>query len=487
MKKFVVLMFVFSAFLVVSCGGSSSNGGGGIAGGPRCGDGKINGSEVCDGDVSCGQAGHFYPEGTAKCNSDCSAYDTSMCVARPTGDKCGNGQIDSGESCEQGDTKSCKELSNTFASGEAACRRDCLGWDPTNCVNGGRDTCAQILGCVKNCGGDSTCEKNCKESGSEDGKQGFSALESCASACGGVADDACLSEKCYNEYYSCNPKEKCGNGVIDEGEICENKETKPCEELDPDKWQPINEAVCNSECTGWNDYSCIDKNSLTCMQLYDCLKDCTDSECEQACTLKTSMPAKERYDTMKECLTINECTVDEECMSGVCKFQTDACKTYLTCGNKVVDKDMGEVCEKNDFKDCGEFKDDNGAAIYEAGTGSAFCGPNCTEYNFNNCFKFCSCAEVQTCIETECGGYPTSNAENTDEKKKCMNECEDWGSQVGRKQATEYRNSIETCQEVDQQGNPTGTSGWDSDTCKQNGPSNYGVSCESGDDSRCPY
>lgn len=483
MKRILCLVFVSAAFFAVSCGGGSSNGTSSVV--PVCGNGKIEAEigEVCDGDVSCGEAGHFYPEGTAKCKSDCSAYDTSSCIARPAGDKCGNGQIDSGESCEQGDTKSCKEISNTFASGEAGCRRDCLGWELTNCKNGGTDTCAQILSCVQGCSGDATCESNCKNAGSEDGKQGYSALESCAAACGGVADKECLAKNCYEAYYNCNPNMKCGNGVIDDGEICENKETKPCEELDPEKWQPINEAVCNSECKGWDTYSCIDINSLTCMQLYDCTKECTDSECEQACFAKTSSPAKAKYDTMKQCLADNTCAVDEECMSGVCKFQTDACKTYLTCGNKVVDKDMGEVCDKGEaaMKDCGEFKDENGVAIYEAETGSAFCGPNCTEYDFTMCYKFCSCAEVQTCIETECGGYPASNAENTDEKKKCMDECENWGSQVGSKQASAYRELVESCSEQN------GPSAWDSDGCKKDFPAQYDWTCDSGDDSRCPY
>ena len=485
MKKFVALMFVFIAFMLVSCGGgSSSNGEGGFAGGPRCGNGKIEGNEVCDGDVSCGEAGHFYPEGTAKCKSDCSAYDTGNCIARQAGDKCGNGKIDSGESCEVGDTKSCKEISSTFAGGDAACRNDCFGWELSTCVNGGTKTCAQILTCVKECAGDAACENTCKTSGTEDGKAGFSQLEGCAAACGGVTDEECLINSCYNAYYSCNPGMKCGNGKIDDGEICEKKETKPCQELDTDdqKWQPINEAVCNSECKGWDTYSCVDINSLTCYQVYECIKECTDSECEQACLGKTWPAAKAKYDAMKECFITNECAVEEECMTGVCKFQTDSCKTHLTCGNSHVDKDMGEICEKNDFVDCGTIKDDKGEAMYEAGTGSAFCGSTCTEYNTMLCFRFCSCTEVQTCIEQECGGYPKSNAENTDEKKKCMDECEDWGNQVGKKQASAYRELVENCSE--QNG---GATAWDSDGCKNDMPAQYDWQCDSGNDPKCPY
>ena len=487
MKKFIVLMFVFAAFFVVSCGGGdkSSSDKEGKADPDKCGNGVLDEGEVCDGDVECWQAGHFFPEGTAKCNSDCSAYDTKMCAERPADDLCGNGQIDSGESCEQGDTKLCSELDSKFTEGTAFCSRNCWGWDPMNCSSGGvKKTCSQIVDCVKDCKGNATCEDECKNSGTSEGASAYSALESCASVCGGVTNEDCLKEKCSEAYFNCNPTQKCGNGTIDDGEICEKHDTKPCEELDPEKWQPINEAVCDSSCQGWNDFSCIDINSLTCMQLYECIKVCTDSECEQECLSKTSGPAKAKYDVMMQCFTDNTCAVDEECMTSVCKFQTDACKTYLTCGNKVVDKDMGEVCDKGEtvMKDCGEFKDDKGDAIYEPGTGSAFCGPNCTEYDFSLCHKFCSCAEIQTCIETECGGYPNSNAENTDEKKKCMETCEEWGSETGEKEASSYRYIIENCEETS-----NGKTAWDSDACKDKMPAEQNWTCSSGNDSRCPY
>ena len=56
MKKILVLMLVFTVFTVVSCGdgGSSSSGGGSSeADTPKCGNGKIDDGEVCDGNVPC--------------------------------------------------------------------------------------------------------------------------------------------------------------------------------------------------------------------------------------------------------------------------------------------------------------------------------------------------------------------------------------------------------------------------------------------------
>ena len=484
-------MLVFTVFTVVSCGdgGSSSSGGGSSeADTPKCGNGKIDDGEVCDGNVPCWQAGHFYPELEAVCNADCSAYDTSRCIPRDPNDNCGNFQLDSGESCEQGNTTPCAELpGSNFTQGDAQCRRDCRGWNIENCSTGGSKPCSLILDCVKKCGGDSACESNCKSEGTEQGAALYAELEKCASACGGVSDEACLTTNCYDTYYTCNPRQKCGNGVIDEGEICENKETKPCQELDTaeKQFQPINEAVCNSECNGWDTYSCVDINALTCYQVYECVQKCSDSECEADCISKTWPAAKAKYDTMEECFAQNECAVDEECMSGVCKFQADACKTHLTCGNGVIDN--YEICEKGEHVDCGDIKDANGAAMYEANTGSAYCNKNCTEYGVTMCHKFCSCSEIKTCIEQECGGYPKSNAENTDEKKACMETCESWGSKIGEEEASGYRMIIESCCETDNQGNSTGVCGWDSSTCIQQGPSQANATCGTGDDSRCPY
>ena len=487
MKKFLTIsVFAFCLISFVSCGSSGSGEGESSGGFPRCGNGRIEGSEKCDGDVTCGEAGHFYPEGKATCNSDCSGYDTSKCTPRDPSDMCGNGQLDSGETCEQGETKACTELPGGYTEGDAACRRDCRGWDPMNCSKGGKTkTCAQILDCVKTCA-DESCKENCKNSGTEQGVELFAALESCSAACGGVSDSDCLTQNCYDAYYACNPRLKCGNKVLDEGEVCESKETKPCQELNTDdvQYQPINDAVCNSECSGWDTYSCVDINALTCYQVYECVKGCSDSSCKEECFAKTWPAAKNIYDTMNECLLKNECVVDEECMNGVCKFQADACKTHLTCGNGVIDN--YEICEKSDFVDCGEIKDENGEAMYEAETGSAYCNKNCTEFGVTMCHKFCSCSEIKTCIEQECGGYPKSNAENTDEKIKCMETCESWGSEIGFCEANGYRTLIESCCEQDQQGNTTAC-GWDSSTCIQQAPSQANATCGTGDNPKCPY
>ncbi|HQN73885.1 MAG TPA: hypothetical protein PLB16_10760, partial [bacterium] len=411
MKKIVyVLILVFSVLFVLSCSSGkddndSNNDSDSTGEGPRCGNGVIDEGEICDGDIPCWQAGHFYPEFEAKCNADCTAYDTKKCQKRPDDDLCGNFVKDDKETCEQGETKLCTELPGSYVTGDAACNRWCTGWDPTNCSTGGNKTCAQIFTCVDACA-DDACIEGCRGQGSEQGLELFNALYECWTGnCASGADrEECMKQNCNDEYYSCYPGEKCGNGVIDEGEKCESLETKPCQEFGED-WQPINEAICNSTCTDWDMYACIDKDALTCYQVYECVEKCDNSECEEECIAKTWPAAKAKYDTMLECLD-KECSdapVMEVCMNEFCKFQTDACKTHLTCGNSNID--MYENCEKGESVDCGTIEDEQGEAMYEAGTANAFCNTNCTEYITLMCFKFCSCSEIKTCVEQECGGY----------------------------------------------------------------------------------
>ncbi|MGI6395311.1 MAG: hypothetical protein ACOX2F_11400 [bacterium] len=478
MKKlsFIVTLIAVAFLAFYSCSSkdeddsSGGKGGDNSGGAPKCGNGIIEEGEVCDGNASCWQAGHFYPEFEATCNDDCKSWkDTSKCIKRDPYDLCGNFVKDDNEVCEQGETKPCSELKETFVSGDATCNRYCTGWDILDCSSGGTKTCAQLFDCVDKCA-DETCKETCVAEGSEQGTNLFNALYDCwTSNCASGADKkSCMTEYCEQEYYSCYPSEKCGNGVIDEGEVCEKGNTVPCEEMG-DNWQPLNDAVCNSTCSGWDMYSCVDINALTCYQVYECVKTCEDSECEKECIGKTWPAAKSVYDTMTECLSANCPTVTEECMNEHCKFQTDACKTHLTCGNGKID--MYEICEKGDSVDCGAIKDENNESIYEAGTGSAYCNKNCTEHITLMCYRFCGCVEVKNCVETECGGY--SNNMDLD----CVEQCESWGSKEGEADARGWRTLIQSC-------SSDGKSGFDSDTCI-NKAKEY--PCTASNHAKCPY
>lgn len=115
-----------------------------------CGDNVIEGSEFCDGTAlnsqTCVTLG--YASGTLACESDCSAYDTSACVTDP----CGNGNIDGIEVCDTSgpnlNGQTC--VSQGFASGTLACTAGCASFNTAGCVsvscgdgsiNQGSETC----------------------------------------------------------------------------------------------------------------------------------------------------------------------------------------------------------------------------------------------------------------------------------------------------------------------------------------------------------
>lgn len=94
-----------------------------------CGDGVAVGKEPCDGpdtaDATCVTEG--YDSGTLVCTKDCAGFDTSGCGA------CGNNQVDGGEPCDgvwlQGQT--C--VTQGYDSGTIACMADCSGYDVLGC------------------------------------------------------------------------------------------------------------------------------------------------------------------------------------------------------------------------------------------------------------------------------------------------------------------------------------------------------------------
>jgi len=441
-----------------------------------CGDGIKSSKEVCDGDsVGCETLGRYHIK-EVDCLADCSGYDISKCVARDPGDKCGNGVIeqDAFETCEIGDTKLCTDINPNYQEGQlATCADDCRMFDITSCTLAGNDTCKQIYECSIVCT-DDACKEECLAGGSTEGKDRYAALMTCFDAnCASGADfETCAQESCPDEYYLCFPAEMCGNGTVDEGEVCEKGQTKDCGELDPEKYKAGKEALCNSICTGFDTYNCIDKNALTCYEVYQCVQECgTDTACADACKAKSYADANTKLDTMVTCYEEQCSNVDNGCYDEKCQFQTDACKTHATCGDGVID--TYEICEKGDKKDCGDVDADK----YEAGTADANCNVNCTRWSTLGCFGFCACSEVMACVDQCPGGQATTDNE-------CVNACKAQGSKDGKGNYNAWRTMILSCCETDQSGNPTAC-GFESQNCIDK--ANQDIGCTVGDNPKCAY
>ncbi len=98
-----------------------------------CGDGVINGAEVCDGSSlggeTCESLG-YQQGGVLACLEDCTDFDTAGCE----GGYCGDGVINGEEVCDGEDLgeQTCKALG--FDYGELACLPDCTGFDTSGCL-----------------------------------------------------------------------------------------------------------------------------------------------------------------------------------------------------------------------------------------------------------------------------------------------------------------------------------------------------------------
>ena len=236
----------------------------------KCGNGEIDGGEVCDGanlnGESCQTLVGTGSKGTLKCNNTCSGFDKSDCSASQY---CGNGKLDIGiEECDQSlfvnGIKTCaKYNAEKYISGDLKCAANCT-IDESSCVlkcgNGKIESGEQCDGnefngetCESWKGYGSTgalkCDASCKIDASQCG-----AVKTCGN---GVLDpsEMCDGTLFRNGYKACSDYDKkyisgnlkcpqceidtgecvlkCGNGTVDSGEVCDgtNFGGKTCESI----------------------------------------------------------------------------------------------------------------------------------------------------------------------------------------------------------------------------------------------------------------
>jgi Protein of unknown function (DUF1566) len=129
-----------------------------VKGGAYCGDGTIDPGEECEpsdlGGATCTSLG-FRP-GTLGCAPGCT-FDTSACPPYPPPGTCGNGTIESGESCDAPDLAgaTCSSLGHPLG-GSLGCNALCE-YDTSGCVSffaaTGQTTCWDAAGTVIPCAG----------------------------------------------------------------------------------------------------------------------------------------------------------------------------------------------------------------------------------------------------------------------------------------------------------------------------------------------
>jgi cysteine-rich repeat protein len=317
-----------------------------------CGDGVVNGSELCDGKELSGETclGLGYGPGALGCKASCQ-FDVTACSP---GENCGDGKLDPAEQCDDGSHNSDTEPN--------ACRKNCT-----------------LAGC-----GDKVLDRG---EGCDDGPRNSN-----------FRADSCRSD--------CQPAH-CGDGLIDSGEVCDSKQlgratceragyssgtvacTNTCE-LDVSHCVTCGDGVANGDVEGAPGYEACDTKDFRGL-------DCADfgfvggrlgcSECKvdtTSCGSEPDVCGNDRVEAGETCdgTDLAERTCADFGFSGgrlTCKsncsgFDSSRCNT---CGNGTIE--AGEACDdgnaKDDFTCSADCRASCGVGYGECtGDTSKFCG-----------------------------------------------------------------------------------------------------------------
>ena len=315
---------------------------------PMCGDGVVNGGDVCDApDLDghdCTDHGYVNPAGLG-CAATCDAYVTTGCTA-----SCGNGTAEPGEPCDTGgDSASCDADCTAVSCGDGACN-GAAGEDAVTCAADCPTTCGDALitgGEV--CDGANLAGQDCTDHGYV-----APAGLACAAGCAAFDTSGCAAV--------------CGNSTPEPGESCDTGGDSP---------------GCDGDCTA---VSCGDGrcNAAAGEDAATCIDDC-GTVCGDA--LVTGAEVCDGANLAGQDCTDHGYVASAglACAASCDGFDTDGCTA--ACGNSVAEP--GEDCDDGgvDTLSC----DASCAAVVcgdGAITGAEVCdgaelgGQDCTDHGF---------------------------------------------------------------------------------------------------------
>jgi len=314
-----------------------------------CGDGFIDTFESCDGNNLAGMrcTNFGFDGGELDCDLNCQ-FDTSACTTTTIPGTCGDGTVDPGEVCDTSVLPGMTCQTFGFDSGDIyciSCQLDTSGCvmnnqtRPTTCDNDGSCELGEDCACA-----DCVSDPGCHTFGGCDNDGVCEATETCSCS-------DCASEPI------CSTIPVCDNDGF-----CEATETCTCADCDS---EPI--------CLGCdNDGACESGESCSC-------NDCTS---EPHCTQNPG-----------DCIINGVCEVNETCACGDCEFQTE-CIIYQGC-------DLDALCDPGENCSCTDCINEPQCDII----------PSC---NYNT-----SCEPWEDCLCTDCNQEPMCNRGLCDQDTIC--------------------------------------------------------------------
>ncbi len=348
---------------------------------PYCGNGILDDGEVCDGNlfadekITCSAWDDQYVSGMVSCNTGCT-LSFSECRKKPA--VCGNGSLEDEEVCDgelfKGGKTSCSAWSTTYDSGKVTC--DDCAIDYSNCT-------------VKpHCGnGVLDSEEACDDNLFAGGKTTCSAWDSKYSS-GTVSCDNCTVD-----YSNCVEKPACGNGILDNGEVCDDKLF----------------AGGNTACSAWNEkYS---SGSVSCQNCsivyYNCVMPpaCGNGVLDnnESCDGTLFAGGKTTCKAWNSQYISGIVSCNADCSLNVSNCEKDHSSL---CGNGLLDS--GEVCDGILFADgktaCSAWDD-------KYGSGSVLCD-NCS-IDYSDCVEKPACGNGILDNGEACDGSRFANGKTT--------------------------------------------------------------------------
>ncbi len=186
-----------------------------------CGNGTVDPGEDCDGTdlggQTCASLNQGFESGTLKCSASC-RFDTTEC----TSPGCGNGTVDSGEECDDGNQSNEDGCLNNCRSAECGDGYTYLGHEECDDGNlSNRDAC--LTNCRNATCGDGFIRDGVEGCDDGDNDNG----DGCSSTCSVETGWSCEGMPSQCEFL-------CGNNRVDNGEECDDGNTVAGDGCSPD-------------------------------------------------------------------------------------------------------------------------------------------------------------------------------------------------------------------------------------------------------------